>query len=290
MGEDTGFGRLHRAGAQPTISLWTSFGRTELIAMLECTAVLRHTIANVLERLPQRLRLSIKARHYTRLLNRDLLERDPDLRAVRLLVRAGENVVDIGANVGVWTRYLSQLVGENGRVWSFEPIPETFALLRLNAKRFDLGNVVAIDRAVSDEEVTVSMSVPKDSRGIRNYHLARMGLTRNSPSFQILSVRLDSWFVRAGEPHVTFVKIDTEGHELACIRGMSLFLARSLPSLCVEVSSDLDSPSSDGSRLESMLKEHGYETHLWTGTSFRPRCKGERATNYFFLRPDHLPI
>ena len=247
-------------------------------------------MADVVERLPQRLRLSIKARHYARLLSRDLLDRDPDLHGVRLLVGAGENVVDIGANVGVWTHYLSQLVGQNGRVWSFEPIPETFALLRRNVERFDLGNVVAIDRAVSDEDVTVSMSVPRDSRGVRNYHLARMGLTRNSPSFQILSVRLDSWFVGAGEPRVTFVKIDTEGHELACIRGMSLLLARCLPSLCVEVSSDLDNPASDGSRLESTLKVHGYETHLWTGTSFRPRCRGERRTNYFFLRREHLPI
>jgi FkbM family methyltransferase len=199
-------------------------------------------------------------------------------------------VVDIGANVGVWTHYLSQCVGPNGQVWSFEPIPETFAVLRTNAERLDLGNVVVIDRAVSDEDATMSMSVPRDSRGVRNYHLARMDVTRNSPSFQILSVRLDSWFVQAGEPHVTFVKIDTEGHELACIRGMSLLLARCFPSLCVEVSSDLDNPSSDGSRLESMLKAHGYETHLWTGASFRLRGRGERGTNYFFLRREHLPI
>ncbi len=125
-------------------------------------------MADVVERLPQRLRLSIKARHYARLLSHDLLERDPDLRGVRLLVRAGENVVDIRANVGVWTHYLSRLVGQNGRVWSFEPIPETFALLRLNAERFDLGNVVAIDRAVSDEDVTVSASSANSSRRMGN--------------------------------------------------------------------------------------------------------------------------
>jgi hypothetical protein len=60
-------------------------------------------MSDVVERLPQWLRLSIKARHYVRVLSRDLLERDYDLRGVRLLVRAGESVVDIGANVGVWT-------------------------------------------------------------------------------------------------------------------------------------------------------------------------------------------
>ena len=84
----------------------------------------------------------------------------------------------------MWTHHLSQLVGPDGRVWSFEPIPESFALLRLNVERFDLGNVVTIDRAVSDEDVTVSMSVPRDSRGLRNYHLAQIGRTPNSLSFR----------------------------------------------------------------------------------------------------------
>ena len=216
-------------------------------------------------------------------------DRDSDLSAMQLLVRAGEKVVDIGANVGVWTHYLSQLVGPDGRVWSFEPIPESFALLRLNVERFDLGNVVTIDRAVSDEDVTVSMSVPRDSRGLRNYHLAQIGRTPNSLSFRIQSMRLDSWFVNADEPDVSFVKLDTEGHELACIRGMSLILERCFPSLCIEVSSDLDDPASNGSQLEGLLKMQGYETYKWTGTSFRLRRPGERSVNYFFLREEHLP-
>ena len=246
-------------------------------------------MSDVVERLPERLRLAIKARHYARLLSRNLIDHDPDLRGAQALVQTGESVLDVGANIGIWTHYLSRLVGQNGRVWSFEPIPETFALLRLNMKRFDLGNVIAIDRAVSDEDATIPMSVPRDSRGLRNYHLAHRGLSFNSPSFQIPSVR---WMhgVAVDEPRVTFVKIDTEGHELACIRGMPLLLERCLPSLCVEVSSDLDDPSSDGSRLESMLKVHKYETHLWTGNAFRRRCRGERSINYWFLRSEHSSI
>jgi FkbM family methyltransferase len=251
--------------------------------------MLRRTLSDVVERLPRRLRLSLKARHYARLLSHDLLNRDSDLGALQLLVRAGKSVIDIGANVGVWTHHLSQLVGPNGHVWSFEPIPESFALLHTNVERFDLANVVTIDRAVSDEDATVSMSVPRDSRGLRNYHLAQIGLARNAFSLQVLSMRLDSWFVDAHEPHVTFVKIDTEGHELACIRGMSLLLTRCLPALCIEVSSDLDDSTSDGSRLDGILKAQGYEAYLWAGTSFRRRCHGERSINYFFLRREHLP-
>jgi FkbM family methyltransferase len=250
--------------------------------------VLRHAASALIEQLPQWLSVRIKAHHYARFLRPESICSDPDLSAIRLLVRAGDNVLDVGANVGVWTHYLSAQVGASGRVWSFEPIQQTFALLRRNIGRFGLGNVVAIDRAISDKEMTVSMSVPKDSRGIRNYHLAQIVPAGSSNSVKVVSMRLDSWFLEVGEPHVAFVKIDAEGHELACIRGMSLLLARLLPSLCVEISSDLDDPSSDGASIERGLKVYGYETYLWTGVSFRTRCKGERSINYFFLRSEHL--
>lgn len=251
--------------------------------------MLRRAVSTLIERLPERLSASIKANHYARLLSHDLADRDLDLRAAALLVRVGETALDVGANVGVWTHYLSAIVGPTGRVWAFEPVPQTFALLRSNVERFRLGNVIVVNRAVSDKEMVVSMSVPKDSRGIRNYHLARIGSADGPHSFQVLSVPLDSWFLEAGEPRVTFVKIDTEGHELACIRGMSLLVVRCFPSLCVEVSSDLDDPSSDGARIVRELKRHDYKTYIWTGAAFRPRRRGERTTNYFFLRSEHLP-
>src|ERR1700722_20403773 len=108
-------------------------------------------MSNLVERLPRRLRLSLKTHHYARLLSHDLLDRDSDLRGIRLLVRPGESVIDIGANIGIWTHHLSKLVGSTGRVWSFEPIPETFVLLRANVERFKLGNVTAVARAISDE-------------------------------------------------------------------------------------------------------------------------------------------
>jgi FkbM family methyltransferase len=250
--------------------------------------MLRRVLSDIVERLPRRLRLSLKARHYARFLAHDLRNRDFDLRGVQLLVRAGQTVLDVGANVGIWTHYLSQLVGPTGCVYSFEPIRETYAILRRNVERFHLGNVIALDRAVSDKDAAVSMSIPRDSRGLRNYHLAQIGQAQNSRSVDVLSLRLDSWFARMGEPRVTFVKIDTEGHELACVHGMLSLVARYLPSLCVEISSDLDDPCSEGSHLESMLKSHHYGTHVWTGTSFRVRIREEQRSNYFFLRDEHL--
>jgi FkbM family methyltransferase len=250
--------------------------------------MLRRAAADFVEWLPRSVRQSIKARHFGKLLARDLAALDPDLRATNRLVGSGDNVLDVGANVGVWTHHLSNLVGPTGFVWSFEPVPETCALLRLNIARFRLANAVAIERAVSDSDAILQMSVPRDARGILNHHLARIEAAPDLTSFLVQSTRLDSWFALTGEPRVSFVKIDTEGHELGCIRGMLRLLSRCYPALCVEVSFDLDDPGSDGSLLERELQEHHYRAYLWTGESFRLRRKSERTTNYFFLRDEHL--
>jgi len=46
-----------------------------------------------------------------------------DFKVVKTLVAPGDSVVDIGANIGVYTKYLSDLLGNQGRVYSIEPVP-----------------------------------------------------------------------------------------------------------------------------------------------------------------------
>ena len=90
--------------------------------------------------------------------------------------------------------------------------------------------------------------------------------------------------------HVSFVKLDTEGHELACIRGMSLILERCFPSLCIEVSSDLDDPASNGSRLEGYTENARLRNVqvdwnvISTSAAWGAECK-----LLFFCAEEHLP-
>ena len=79
--------------------------------------------------LPEPLLQSIKARHYARMLRSFTIDQEPDLKLVQHLVKPGDTVLDVGANFGVYTRVLSQLVGPAGRVISVEPVPQTFSIL-----------------------------------------------------------------------------------------------------------------------------------------------------------------
>ena len=50
---------------------------------------------------------------------------EPELELIEYAVREGETAIDIGANYGLYSYYLSRAVGSDGHVYAFEPIPYT---------------------------------------------------------------------------------------------------------------------------------------------------------------------
>src|SRR5262245_39140016 len=68
--------------------------------------------------LPDRLLMVLKRMHYYRTIRSMAEEDEPDLLVVRHLVGPGDTVVDVGANVGLYTRFLASLVGRSGRIYS----------------------------------------------------------------------------------------------------------------------------------------------------------------------------
>lgn len=66
----------------------------------------------------------------------------------------GDVVFDVGANIGFFTLYLSRTL-QNARVFCFEPIPETYALLRHNLQSSNL-EVRALNIGLADREGTAT--------------------------------------------------------------------------------------------------------------------------------------
>src|ERR1022692_1562310 len=57
---------------------------------------------------------------------------DPEIRLLLRTIKSGDCVVDIGANVGLYTLLFARAAGPDGRVIAFEPGPRSIALLRQN--------------------------------------------------------------------------------------------------------------------------------------------------------------
>lgn len=216
---------------------------------------------------------------------------EDDVEPVKSLVKPGDFVIDIGANFGWYTKVLSYLVGDSGRVYSVEPIPDTFQVMRSIVRKLRLRNVVPMNYAMSKVDGVAVMRVPQHEYGGNNFYRAQIGLeqgesTRLMKEYSVPMRSLDSLFLDVASK-VTFIKCDVEGHELAVVSGGVRFFERSKPAWLMEVGGDPDKEGTSPHQLFSLMKQYGYQIYFFDGKFLRLRPVGHWSVNYLLLQPTH---
>ncbi len=192
-------------------------------------------IRRLASKLPSSWQYNIKRIRYIRQIrNNKFYSDEPEFQIMGKYIKPGDWVIDIGANVGYYTKKFSELVGSQGRVLAFEPITETFSILASNVRNFKYNNVTMFNCAVSDNFKTVSMELPYFDTGIRNYFEAKIS-QNTQDSLRVIALKLDSLEL---DVPITFVKIDTEGHEESVLVGMTQLIEKYHPSLMIEINSE----------------------------------------------------
>lgn len=189
----------------------------------------------------------------------------PLSRVVKSLVKRGDHVVDAGANIGYVTAMLARWVGTEGRVFSFEPVPETYDLLQHNMASLRLEQVKLFNCALSATDGEAVMSVPRYEAGYENPYEARIVgggdvAPEDGRRVAVVMRRLDSALSGEGEA-ITFLKIDVEGHELDLLRGADALIERWHPAMVIEIGED----PVRARQLNALLRQKGYSCFLWSG-------------------------
>lgn len=176
------------------------------------------------------------------------------MRWLREVARPGMTAVDVGAALGVFSLYLSRMVGPGGRVIAIEPTPKSVKLLRRNATR----NGAAIE---------IIQAAAADSPGVREFYLTRSSdsnaffrhpLIAPSGRMQVDTITLDQTVAKAD-----LVKIDVEGAELDVLRGAARLLDER-PVLVVEwVPACQVAAGHDPGELPQWLERAGYRCELF---------------------------
>lgn len=148
------------------------------------------------------------------------------VRAFRTLLRPGDWVVDVGANVGVFSLLAAGLVKDLGHVFAFEPSPSVMA--RLRASRDDnphlTNRLTLIQSAVSDQRSDATLYAPKDSKDAGWGSLAHFADIPSVP-IPVRAVTLDDWWQHAQRPRIRLLKMDIEGYEPEALAGATTLLA-----------------------------------------------------------------
>jgi FkbM family methyltransferase len=133
------------------------------------------------------------------------------------LLRAGDTVWDVGANIGLYTIVSARIVGASGRVVSWEPTESTYKILveHIVANGFS-GRCHPRNAAVGDSDGTLPFAISAAEAAPTN----RLGVVQGTATVMTTVETLDGLF--SGESHSpAALKIDVEGAEVLALRGAS---------------------------------------------------------------------
>ena len=158
------------------------------------------------------------------------------LAALDLVLRPGDVMVDVGANLGIMTLHAARAVGPTGTVVAIEPHPSTYARLirHIRINRFDNIKPVQIAAGATVER-RMLFDFPSVNIG-RASLLAAEGGGKQVGTVDVDS--LDNILSWLGVEKVRMLKIDVEGFEPEVLRGASRII-RQGPIICMEVSAEV---------------------------------------------------
>jgi FkbM family methyltransferase len=179
------------------------------------------------------------------------------------VLRPGMTVYDVGSHFGYFSLLASELVGDSGHVFAFEPTLSTFNVLKENASRrenvtcknlaayCETGEITFMDQGLHDCSLNFIVGDEPDVDTSTQQSSAKL--------IKVPAVKLDEFAEDNGYPD--FVKIDAEGSEATILEGMTKIIQRCHPGISLEMSDQVcertgNQPS--GRNIE-FLMDHGYE-------------------------------
>jgi len=131
------------------------------------------------------------------------------------LINKTGNMVDVGANIGIYTVELA--LQTSGTVWSIEPTPKTFEVLKSNVEKHNLKNVNLFHGAAGDFDGTVNLRLEvHDQTDNRVYDTSKDFRFKEGGQVTVPCTTIDTLVQNTP---INFMKIDTQGYDYRVLKG-----------------------------------------------------------------------
>jgi FkbM family methyltransferase len=169
------------------------------------------------------------------------------------IVKRGDTIVDVGANRGNFSFFVSWLTGPHGKVIAFEPNPKCAEIFKTERSLNQIRNISLHECGLSNSAGTLRLTVPLINSGE-----ATFGKSSYSEALQFeAAVRVGDDVLQQETP--ALIKIDVEGFETNVIRGLVQTINRVSPLIITEViSAHLVRAGSSIAELHKTMEALGY--------------------------------
>ncbi len=175
------------------------------------------------------------------------------------LIHSDDCVLDIGANIGIMTYFLSKKVYQ-GKVYAFEPVPENITTCKKIINKYTLENVTLMEKALGTESGEIKMVMPKFGKARKQglSHVVHDSIESfdNGTNYTVEVVTLDSVFEKI-QCIPKAIKLDVENFEFFVLKGGEKLITQHHPVIYTEL-------WENENRLNCMklLTSWGYSTHV----------------------------
>ena len=159
-----------------------------------------------------------------------ILSNDGPYEKGNCILEKGDYILDIGANIGIFSVYASGKIGSSGKVYAFEPIHETRLLLEKNLRINNVENVEVNSLALGNDLNEIVLLRAKNNLGSASLFLKRRGIKEG-----VKQSKLDLLMREGIIGKVDFIKADIEGMEKEMILGAKEIIQKQKPkiSICI---------------------------------------------------------
>ena len=177
-------------------------------------------------------------------------------------IRADDIVVDVGANIGIFTVFAASQ--SRHRVIAVEPFPDNFKYLMLNCESNGLDHVHCIEAALTGESGRAKLYDSGSSGGHLLFDHNNNG--RLTKYILVPTITLRSLVAEHRLPRIDFLKMDCEGAEGDILQSLEVADFLQIDRLAMEFHDNVSSLKHD--KIEQLLVARGYEVRLvWDGAS-----------------------
>lgn len=189
-----------------------------------------------------------------------------DINILSTYLKNGGYFIDVGANIGWYTIIASKLIGDNGKVITFEPEPNNCRILNKNIHNNGCDNININTLGLGDESGIVPFYLNPENFGDHSIssttHL-RCFNPKDPKEIKVSMIRLDTYLDIDEFKKVGLIKLDVQGSEAKALRGMARLLEKYKPPILMEYSpAHLYSAGSSPFEIFAIIDIYNYKINL----------------------------
>lgn len=203
---------------------------------------------------------------------------------IKRIIKKGDYVVDLGANLGYFAKIFSNLVGKSGKVICIEPVKPFFQVLKESLGSSE--NVVLYNYALGTERKFIKMFVPALDGYLRTglAHVPSDESELESAGYAFEVEMMKGSELLRDLPRLDYIKCDIEGYEEYVLPELKQVIERFKPVIQVETA---------GTHKEivfGLLLETGYDVYrLVSGKLSKDMNADTYSSDYLFIHKDNYP-